>query len=179
MKALARQHRDASRGGVVDAGILPRLWGSTNRHHTPYWGVLLFLVVSAAVITVAGGQDQRLVLFYEVSVFLSFLAGLVAMARFFARQLRFAPTGGERGGRGRVHTLAVNLARGEPIASLAAALVIAAVLYALRVRAGRPRGIRNVAADAEQSACPSVGTDWCAWCEPTTVVVIESPARAV
>jgi hypothetical protein len=44
----------------------------------------------------------------------------------------------------------VNLARGEPIASLAAALLIGAALYGLWVRAGRPRGIRNVAADAEQ-----------------------------
>ena len=39
--------------------------------------------------------------------------------------------------------------RGEPIASLAAALSIAAVLYRMWVKAGRPRGIRNAAAEAE------------------------------
>ena len=45
-------------------------------------------------------------------------------------------------------TLAINLGRGYPLASLAAALVIAGALYALWVRAGRPRGI----AEAEQFA---------------------------
>ena len=40
--------------------------------------------------------------------------------------------------------------RGLPIISLAAALGIAAVLYRAWVRAGRPRGIRNVAAEAEE-----------------------------
>ncbi|HVV21059.1 MAG TPA: hypothetical protein VHF06_16605 [Pseudonocardiaceae bacterium] len=44
-------------------------------------------------------------------------------------------------------TLAVDLGRGEPIASLAAALAVAAWLFGLWVRARRPRGIRNVAAD--------------------------------
>jgi len=143
LKALARGH--------AETGILPKLWGITNRHHTPYWGVLLFLVVSAAVIGAAGGQDQRLVLFYAVSVFLSFLAGLLAMARFSAAgrqwgQLAVNIVGATVVG----FTLVVNLARGQPIASLAAALLIAVVLYGLWVRAGRPRGIRSVAAKAEQ-----------------------------
>jgi len=44
--------------------------------------------------------------------------------------------------------LLANLARGEPIASLAA-LLIAAVLHRLWVKAGRPRGVREVAAEAE------------------------------
>jgi hypothetical protein len=43
----------------------------------------------------------------------------------------------------------INLTRGEPIASLVAALLIAAVLYRLWVAAGRPQGIRGVTADAE------------------------------
>lgn len=92
--------------------------------------MLLFLIISGAVITVAGGQDQRLVLFYAVSVFLSFLAGLVAMARFSARARRPG-------------ALAVDV--------VGAALLIAALLYGMWVRAGRPRGIRNVAAEAEQA----------------------------
>ena len=46
-------------------------------------------------------------------------------------------------------TLAVNLARGQPIASVAAALVIAFVLYRFWVRAGRPRGIADIVSEAE------------------------------
>ncbi|GGU96561.1 hypothetical protein GCM10010211_74900 [Streptomyces albospinus] len=145
LKALARRH-----GEQGDMGVLPALWGTTNRHHTPYWGVVLFLAVSGAVITAAGGQDQRLVLFYAVSVFMSFLAGLVAMARFSARERQpghmvLNVIGALAVG----FTLAVNLARGEPIASLAAALLIAGLLYRLWVKAGRPRGVRDVAAEAE------------------------------
>jgi hypothetical protein len=37
--------------------------------------------------------------------------------------------------------LVVNLGRGDPIASLAASLAIAGVLYWMWIRAGRPRGI--------------------------------------
>lgn len=155
LKALARQHNQTS-----DTGILPTPWGRSNRHHTPYWGVLLFLIISGAVITAAGGQDQRLVLFYAVSVFLSFLAGLIAMARFAARARRLgALTVNVVGAAAVAFTLAVNLARGEPIASLAAALLIAALLYAMWVRAGRPRGIRNIAAEAEQPTAPNDSSD--------------------
>jgi amino acid transporter len=156
LKALARRTRrpdgSGTDGAAADTGILPRLWGATNRHHTPYWGVVLFLVISAAVITIAGGQDQRLVLFYAVSVFLSFLAGLLAMTVFSARERRYGHLVVNLVGVVAVgFTLIVNLARGEPIVSLAAALLIAAVLYGLWVRAGRPRGIRTAAAEAEQS----------------------------
>jgi hypothetical protein len=41
-------------------------------------------------------------------------------------------------------TLIVNLARGWPLVSLAAAALIAATLWALWVRAGRPEGIRSI-----------------------------------
>jgi len=56
--------------------------GRTTRHHTPYWAGLVHLLVSAAVIVAAGARDQELVLFYAVAVFLSFLAGLLAMLKF-------------------------------------------------------------------------------------------------
>lgn len=148
LKALARRHTADS-----DTGILPSLWGTTNRHHTPYWGVLAFLLVSGTVIAAAGGQDQRLVLFYAVSVFMAFLAGLLAMARFAARDHHWGQLALNTAGAGAVtFILAVNLARGEPIASLAAALLMAAILHRLWVRAGRPRGIRNATADAETAA---------------------------
>ena len=47
-------------------------------------------------------------------------------------------------------TLTANLSLGLPIISLAAALIIAAVLYRAWGRAERPRGLRNVAAEAEE-----------------------------
>ncbi len=46
-------------------------------------------------------------------------------------------------------TLAVNLARGRPLASVLAALLIAAALHRLWARAGRPRGIAGVVSQAE------------------------------
>jgi hypothetical protein len=130
-------------------GILPASFGRTNAHHTPYWAVLAFLGSACAVVVAAGGREQELVLFYAVAVFVSFLTGLLAMARFSLNEgnrallavnsVAIAAVG---------FTLAINLGRGYPLASLAAALLIAGALYALWARAGRPRGI----AEAERFA---------------------------
>jgi amino acid transporter len=145
LKALARRP-----GAAAVVGILPGPIGRTNRHHTPYWGVLLFTLVSAAVVAAAGGQDQELVLFYAVSVFMSFLAGLLAMARFAHQDRRPGHLALNLTGAVVVaFTLVVNLARGLPIVSLVAALVVAAGLYGAWVRNGRPGGVRDLAADAE------------------------------
>ncbi|WP_236565744.1 MULTISPECIES: amino acid permease [Nocardia] len=84
LKALASQ-RHAS---VASTGILPSRLGRINVHHTPYWGVVVFLLASEAVITAAGGRDQELVLFYAASVFVSYLSGLIAMSRFSLRERR-------------------------------------------------------------------------------------------
>jgi hypothetical protein len=130
-------------------GILPAALGRTNAHHTPYWAVLAFLVSSCAVVVAAGGREQELVLFYAVAVFVSFLTGLLAMARFSLREgNRVLLAVNSVAVAAVTFTLAVNLGRGYPVASLAAALLIAAALYALWVRAGRPRGI----AEAERFA---------------------------
>ncbi|WP_202813129.1 APC family permease [Mycolicibacterium llatzerense] len=142
LKALART--------THGTGILPGFLGRTNIHHTPYWGVVFFTIVSVIATAAAGGQDQTLVLYYAVSVFLSFLAGLVAMAYFSYRE------------RNRGHlllngigatvvffVLVINLGRGYPIISLAATVLIAAALWQLWITAGRPRGIREVEAMAE------------------------------
>ncbi|MEV5875435.1 amino acid permease [Streptomyces sp. NPDC052101] len=146
LKALARHHRPDGH----QAGILPAVWGRTNSHHTPYWGVVLFLAVSGVVIVAAGGDDQRLVLFYAVSVFMAFIAGLVAMTRFSLREGKFGhATVNLIGALAVGFVLLVNLSRGEPIASLVAALAIAVLLYRMWVKAGRPRGIRDAAAEAE------------------------------
>ncbi|WP_326951985.1 amino acid permease [Amycolatopsis sp. NBC_01286] len=146
-KALARRrHADGT-----STGILPGWLGRTNHHHTPYWGVVVFMAAAALVTAAAGGRDQELVLFYAASVFVSFLAGLLAMARFSWRERRITFLVINFAGALAVgFTLAVNLTRGDPIVSIAAALLIAAALYWLWVRSGRPRGIRNIAADAEE-----------------------------
>jgi amino acid transporter len=147
LKALAR-HRNPD---TASTGILPGWLGRTNAHHTPYWGVVVFAVASAAVTAAAGGRDQELVLFYAASVFVSFLAGLLAMSRFSLRERRAAFLAVNLVGALAVgFTLAVNLTRGDPIISIATALLIALGLNRLWVRSGRPRGIRNVAAEAEQ-----------------------------
>ncbi len=147
LKALARRVRP----GGEETGILhPRL-GTVNDHHTPYVAVVVFLVVSAAVVAAAGAQDQELVLFYAVSVFLSFLAGLLAMARFARREGRRTSMAVSLLGATVVtFTLAINLSRGDPIASLAASLLIAGVLYKMWIRAGRPRGIASAVSEAER-----------------------------
>lgn len=123
-------------------GILPAGLGRTNAHHTPYWAVLVFLAAAGAVVAAAGGREQELVLFYAVAVFLSFLTGLLAMARFSLREgKRALLTVNTLAAAAVGFTLAINLGRGYPLASLAAALGIAGALYVLWVRAGRPRGI--------------------------------------
>jgi hypothetical protein len=130
-------------------GILPASFGRTNAHHTPYWAVLAFLISSCAVVVAAGGREQELVLFYAVAVFVSFLTGLLAMARFSLKEGNLALLAVNAVAVAAVgFTLAINLGRGYPLASLAAALLIAGALYALWVRAGRPRGI----AEAERFA---------------------------
>jgi len=149
LKALARHTN--RQGDTI--GILPPVLGHTNNHHTPYWGVALFIALACAVTAAAGGNDQELVLFYAVSVFLSFLAGLLSMALFSHHDRRRGYLVMNFAGAAVVtFTLVANLSRGLPIISLAAALIVAAVLYVAWVSAGRPRGIRNVEAEAEETS---------------------------
>lgn len=139
LKALSRHQASA---GV---GILPRSLGETNRHHTPYWSVVVYLLISAVVLLAAGGHEQELVLYYAVSVFASFLAGLVAMVRFSWRDRRLGLMVLNVSGAVAVaFTLVVNLARGYPLLSMAATMGIAVALYTLWVRAGRPAGVEEV-----------------------------------
>ena len=135
--------------GGGGTGVLPARLAITNRHHTPYWGVALFLAAAGVTAVGAGGHEQRLVLFYAVAVFIAFLGGLLSMMRFFITERRWLLCGTSAVGAVAVAvTLCLNLARGYPIASLVAALAIAAVLHRFWVRAGRPRGV----SDAEAAA---------------------------
>jgi len=146
LKALARHERGGDEVGILPAGL-----GRTNRHHTPYWSVAVYLGIAVAVVLAAGGRDQELVLFYAVAVFISFLSGLLAMARFSLQDRRHAHWAVNLFGAGVViFTLGVNLLRGYPLASLGAALVIGGVFYRLWVRQGRPRGIAQIERLAEQ-----------------------------
>jgi uncharacterized membrane protein (DUF441 family) len=83
-------------------------------------------------------------------MFMSFLVGLVAMAKFKRRERNYASMAASLLGALLVRfTLAVNLSRGDPIASLVVAALIAFVLHRYWVRAGRPRGIAQVVVEAE------------------------------
>ncbi len=142
LKALARHTEpDGSRAGILPSWLWP-----TNSHHVPYRAVVVFVALAAAVVLAAGGRDQVLVLFYAVAVFLSFLMGLAAMTTFSHAEGRTASMLMNGAGAGIVaFTLAVNLLRGLPLVSLAAAGTIALALYGSWVRASRPRGIARVA----------------------------------
>jgi hypothetical protein len=148
LKALAR-----GGGGV---GILPAFLSSRNRHHTPYWGVAVFLAAAAILVIAAGGQEQRLVLFYAVAVFIAFWCGLASMARLFHRDRRRWLTGvSVTGGLAVGVTLTADFARGYPIVSFVAACLLAAVFYLMWVRAGRPRGIARAERTAEYEDEPT------------------------
>jgi hypothetical protein len=144
LKALSRHPQSA---GV---GILPRSLGEANRHHTPYWSVVVYLLVSAGVLLAAAGREQELVLFYAVAVFVSFLAGLAAMTRFSLRDGRLGLAAlNALGALSVAFTLLVNLGRGYSLLSLAATALIALGLYALWRRAGRPTGVEELERLAE------------------------------
>jgi Amino acid permease len=146
LKALARTWPDGS------PGLLPGRLARVNDHHTPVLAVVIYAVISAAIILAASGKEQELVLVYAVAVFVSFLAGLLAMAQFSRRQgKRLLLATNLIGAVVVAFTLAVNLERGYPLISIAGTVLIGGFLYYRWVRAGRPRGIESVerAAEAE------------------------------
>lgn len=155
LKALAR-----SEHGVSRHGVLPAVLGRTNVHHVPMVGVGVFLAASAVVVTLAGARDQRLVLFYAVAVFVSFLMGLIAMARLSHRDgrpgwvLLNAVAALAVG-----FTLVANLTRPAALGSLAATGLVAGGLYWAWVRAGRPRGAAQAVAEAEAGPEAEAGDD--------------------
>jgi amino acid transporter len=137
-------------GGSRGAGVLPRWLGRVNRHHTPYWGVVVFFAISAVLVFAAGGHEQSLVLFYAVAVFAAFLCGLLSMARFFRAEGKpLLLLTSLLGAFAVAVTLAIDMARGDPVISLLAALGLAGALHALWVRAGRPSGVAQAESRAE------------------------------
>jgi hypothetical protein len=144
LKALARP------GPNGEGGLLPLRLGRVNRHHTPVAAVVVYAAIAIAIILAASGQEQELILVYAVAVFVSFLAGLLAMARFAHRSgARWLVATNLVGAAAVAFTLIVNLARGYPLLSLGGTVLVAAVLYWRWVRAGRPRGIEAIEREAE------------------------------
>jgi hypothetical protein len=144
LKALARTMPNGK------PGLLPSRLASVNQHHTPVLAVIVYAVISAAIILAASGQEQELVLVYAVAVFVSFLAGLLAMARFSRRQgRRLLLAINVVAAVVVAFTLVVNLARGYPLISIAATVVIGVFLQYRWIKAGRPRGIESVERTAE------------------------------
>jgi hypothetical protein len=112
--------------------------------------VVVYAVISAVIILAASGQEQELVLVYAVAVFVSFLAGLLAMAHFSRRQgKRLLLAINVIAAVVVAFTLAVNLERGYPLISIAGTVLIGWFLWYRWVRAGRPRGIESVERGAE------------------------------
>jgi hypothetical protein len=144
LKALARTWPDGS------PGLLPGRLARVNEHHTPVLAVIIYALISAVIILAASGQEQELVLVYAVAVFVSFLAGLLAMARFSRRQRsRWLFAINVIAAVVVAFTLVVNLARGYPLISIAGTVLIGGFLWRRWVRAGRPRGIEAVERTAE------------------------------
>jgi len=156
LKALAR-HTGSS--GHTQ-GILPTWMGRTNRHYTPYWGVVLYMLIAAVVVIAVNAQDQELVLFYAVAVFVSFLMGLLAMVQFSRVERTFLSLAVNILGTLVVSfTLVMNLLRGWPLISLAGAFVVAGVLFLLWTRAGCPRGIALAVQQAEEESVTIEGSE--------------------
>ncbi len=146
LKALARH----TNPGAANHGVLPSFLGQVNAHHVPFIGVLVFLGLSGAVVAAAEGEEQHLVLFYAVAVFVSFLAGLAAMATFARRERK--PWWMALNCLAAVavaFTLAMNVVRPDAIVSLACTALLGGGLYWAWVRAGRPRGTSHAVAEAE------------------------------
>ncbi|MFJ1596490.1 amino acid permease [Streptomyces sp. NBC_01317] len=142
LKALA--------GSPQRPAVLPAWLGHTNRQYTPYWSVVVYLAAAALVILAAAGKEQRLVLFYAVAVFVSFLVGLLAMTHFARTEHKPAlATLNAVAALAVAFTLVVNLTRGWPLLSLLATVVIAAILYLRWTRAGRPSGLDDIEARTE------------------------------
>jgi hypothetical protein len=141
LKALATLGREGE-------GLVPSFFGQINRFLVPEWGVTVVLV-AAAILIAAGGREQRLVPFYAVAVFASFLAATLACARLSYRDRRWGPLAMNLLGSLLVGTvLALNAGRLTGVVALVASAAVAGYLYWVWVRRGRPTGVAGVSTRA-------------------------------
>lgn len=136
LKALAA----LAHGG--ERGLLPEPLRRENRFLVAHWGVFTVLVVAAAMIIGAGGEEQELVHFYAVSVFASFLAATLGCARLCHRDgHRPAMLLNLLGAALVAVVLALNLTRLDSVIALLASGLVALYLWRAWVARGRPDGI--------------------------------------
>lgn len=139
LKALATLGRDGE-------GLVPSVFGRVNRFLVPEWGVTLVLV-AAAILVVAGGREQRLVPFYAVAVFASFLAATLACVRLSYRDRRWGALLLNVLGTVLVaFVLVINATRVDGAIALGASAVVAAYLWRVWVARGRPSGVAGAGA---------------------------------
>jgi hypothetical protein len=133
-----------------DGGLVPARFALLNRFHVPPWGILVVFGASAALIAVAGGEDQAIVRYYAVSVFAGFLGATVGCARLSYRDGRTRELAVNLVGLTLVaFVLALNAVRPAGVIVLGAAGLVAGYLYTVWVRRGRPSGVAEVEAKAE------------------------------
>ena len=134
LKALATIGRDGE-------GLVSRRFGRINRFLIPEWGVALVLV-AAAMLVAASGHEQRLVGFYAVAVFASFLAATIACARLSYRDGRRVSLVLNIVGAVLVAiVLGINATRLDGLIALLASAGVAVYLWRVWVLRGRPRGV--------------------------------------
>jgi hypothetical protein len=127
-------------------GLVPSIFGRLNRFLVPEWGITVVLV-AAAVLVAAGGYEQRLVTFYAVAVFASFLAATIACARLSHRDRRWGSlTLNVLGSLLVGMVLAINATRLEGAIALLASVAVAVYLWRVWVARGRPRGVAGASA---------------------------------
>ncbi len=140
LKALATLGRE---GGE---GLVPGIFGRINRFLVPEWGVTVVLV-AAAILVAAGGREQRLVPFYAVAVFASFLAATIGCARLSYRDHRWISLGLNLLGSLLVGAvLIINATRLEGAIALLASAAVATYLWRVWVSRGRPTGVGGAGA---------------------------------
>ncbi len=139
LKALAT----IGKGGQ---GLVPSRFGRINRFLIPEWGVALVLI-AAAMLVAASGREQRLVGFYAVAVFASFLAATIACARLsYLDGRRVALVLNIVGAVLVTMILGMNATRLDGMIALLASVGVAAYLWLIWVLRGRPRGVATAGA---------------------------------
>lgn len=138
LKALALLAEDGQ-------GLVSARFARVNRYLIPEWGIAVVLL-AAGILVAAGGREQRLVGFYAVSVFASFLAATIACARLSWRARRRGALALNATGAVLVaFVLAVNATRTDGIVALGAAALVALYLWRVWVARGRPGGVAGAA----------------------------------
>jgi Amino acid permease len=136
----------ATLGGGSGQGLVSSRFAQVNRFLIPEWGIALVLV-AATMLVAAGGREQRLVGFYAVAVFASFLAATIACARLSYHDGRRVALLLNVVGAVLVSViLGMNASRIDGLLALVASGAIAVYLWRVWIWRGRPRGVAATSA---------------------------------